>query len=428
MREAHYEVPVGLKPRNEIDLGITDNSFLENSIHNELLGDALATLNSPSLISSCFGTIDRILLTLDDNAFSPSFITAFQDLMSQLPASTQFVVLCYSNLRANLDQVLQAAGVSGRTEVVETSDAIGFSFWAEDAYVVVNEANSNKPILVEPANFTRYDDGFIADIVNAQTDIGLHSTPLYYQGGNVLIGDDFWMIGSDYPAKAIDIGLIQADPGESPKDAAIRRYSEELDHNRKMIIVGTRTPVPPIHRQNILIGNEVWEEILYYGTGNHQPLFHIDMFITLAGRDDAGKPIALVGDPQMAANLLNEQVNPSHLVGYYNQIADKLVAEGFNVIRNPLPLTYVDRPSEKRRYWYFATANNAIVQATDTSKDVWLPTYGHGSQSHLSVTDDANVKVWEDQLGFTVHILEDFNPFASNLGAVHCVSKYLQRG
>jgi hypothetical protein len=114
------------------------------------------------------------------------------------------------------------------------------------------------------------------------------------------------------------------------------------------------------------------------------------------------------------------------MVPIYNDIAGKISQMGFRVIRNPLPLVYQDDPSERMRYWYFATANNALVQVEGQTKNVWLPTYGHGDWSELQATDAANRQIWEG-LGFQVQMLEDFHPFAFNLGAVHCIKKYLNR-
>ena len=112
----------------------------------------------------------------------------------------------------------------------------------------------------------------------------------------------------------------------------------------------------------------------------------------------------------------------------FDDVARQLEAQGFEIVRNPLPLTYVDDPNAKERFWYFATSNNCLVQIDDEEgSHVWLPTYGHGAWGELGVTDDANREVWE-RLGFTVHQLTDFNVFAQNLGSVHCIKKYLARG
>jgi len=426
MREVHYEIPDGLKPRNRFDAGISESGVLERSLNLELLGSTAPPFPNARLVSSAFGAIDRLLFTLPAYAFQPHYRQAYEQLLASLPAATRFVVLCRRSQRNAVENLLDDAGVRNRTQIAETNFQINFSIWAEDAYVVVQQDGQGEPTLVEPANFTRYDDGFIADIVSAQTNVGVHSVPLYYQGGNVLIGDDFWIIGSDYPAKATQLGLIRAEPGETDRDAALRRYGEELDATRRMIILGTRHPVPQETTRSIDVNGERWEEVLYFGTGAHQPLFHIDMFVTLAGRDESGAPIALVGDPKMAADTLGEPTSQPMLIPYYNDIAKRLEDEGFFVIRNPLPLTYADFPAYKQRVWYFATANNALVEVTDESRHVWLPSYGHGSQAHLRATDSQNKRIWES-LGFTVTMLEDFNPFASNLGAVHCICKYLQR-
>ena len=96
------------------------------------------------------------------------------------------------------------------------------------------------------------------------------------------------------------------------------------------------------------------------------------------------------------------------------------------MIRNPLPLVYVDDAEARSRYWYFATANNALVEITDDRRRVWLPAYGFGAWTDLSATDRANVEVWR-KLGFEATLLADFHPFAENLGAVHCIKKYLSR-
>jgi hypothetical protein len=111
----------------------------------------------------------------------------------------------------------------------------------------------------------------------------------------------------------------------------------------------------------------------------------------------------------------------------FDNIAEGLLKREFLVTRNPLPLVYVEDSSAKERIWYFATSNNALVQITQSgSKDVWLPCYGFGNWTSLSLTDAENKRIWES-LGFQVQMLGDFHPFAENLGAVHCIKKYLAR-
>ncbi len=151
------------------------------------------------------------------------------------------------------------------------------------------------------------------------------------------------------------------------------------------------------------------------------------MFLTLAGRDEAGRYVVLVGDPRMAAQVLDQPLSRHAMAPVFDDIAADLADMGFRVVRNPLPLTYDDDERGRVRKWYFATANNALVQVTKTSRDVWLPTYGHRKWPELTATDAVNRDIWLS-LGFVVHELGDFHPFAVNQGAAHCVKKYLARG
>ena len=167
--------------------------------------------------------------------------------------------------------------------------------------------------------------------------------------------------------------------------------------------------------------------MLYLGTGTAQPIFHIDMFITLAGRGASGRYRLLVGSPSDADRILGRPPQPQGMPELFDDVARTLERQGFEVLRNPLPVTSVDDPDARQRTWYFATSNNALVQIDAEAGDaVWLPTYGHGPWSELDATDAENKRIWEE-LGFAVQQLADFHPFAQNLGAVHCIKKYLER-
>ena len=136
----------------------------------------------------------------------------------------------------------------------------------------------------------------------------------------------------------------------------------------------------------------------------------------------------LVGDPSLAFKILGKPLPVHSMQNIFDNIAKNLNNIGFDVTRNPLPLVYMDDPQRRERIWYFATSNNALVQnSKDNGKIVWLPTYGHGNWTELIATDNANVTIWKD-LGYDVRTLSDFHPFAENLGAVHCIKKYLKRG
>ncbi|KAB8319520.1 hypothetical protein SD81_011825 [Tolypothrix campylonemoides VB511288] len=64
---------------------------------------------------------------------------------------------------------------------------------------------------------------------------------------------------------------------------------------------------------------------------------------------------------------------------------------------------------------------------TYNGNHVWLPTYGLGDWADLASIKAENKRIWQG-LGFVVHQLADFHLFAQNLGSVHCIKKYLERG
>ena len=380
---------------------------------------APARLDIPSLISSAHGTMKRIFLTMpwwlflkasDPHGANFPAIEAcalgMKNLIRQIPDGTSLLILTHDQVDDNgvnfkppdrLREWLDEAKIDRtRCEIVTTSKIVNFGIWAEDPYAISREQEGEEIFFVEPDEFTRGDDRFIADVV-ASPKTGLERTQvaLTYQGGNILIGDEFWFLGKDYLNDSIRKGLIKPFPPESVELRAADRYREMLDRKRHLITIASRKPVPGFRNSKAIQTftddhNVVWQEEIYRGNdeGTVQPIFHIDMFLTLAGRDTDGRYIVLVGDPKLAADLIKQEL-PSHALGYaFDDIAEQLVDHGFRVIRNPLPLTYDDDEQNHVRHWYYASSNNALVEIDEKSKKVWLPTYGYRKWPELKDTDE----------------------------------------
>ena len=387
---------------------------------------------SPVLVSSAHGAFDRMLLALpayvfggDDNPLRSAYV----DLLRKLPQNVEFVVAAHEGVRDQVGRLFAEVGRMAPTLALLPDD-LHFSVWAEDGYVGAVDADTGRTFLLEPFSFPRYADSLIADAVSNRTAIAHSQTPLYFQGGNVLVGDQFWLIGADYPANTLAYfgGVLRPDPDETREETVRRLYREHLDADRMLAYVGSTVPVPSQTRRRFELDGEPWTEVLHMGNkpGTVQPLFHIDMFLTLAGRDADGRYRIFVGDPGLAAGILGTDPWPHAMQDVFDDIARQLDDAGFAVLRNPLPLVYADDVAARTRYWYFATSNNALVEIDDLRRRVWLPAYGFGAWPELEATDAANVAAWED-IGFEATLLTDFHPFAENLGAVHCIKKYLGR-
>lgn len=415
------------------------------------------------------------------------------------------------------------------------TDIKNFTVWIQDPIAVGKDLDTDSYFIKTPSNFERDNDDQIGlySIAAGSTIFKTRFLPtnnpsipsaLYFEGGNMLIGDDFWLLGiNDLVQGAINLNR----PYSTPQDIEAMKelYNRSFDA-RELILVEGKFPeeIPSgneaitFQRKNSKGEPVTWYEDFYRGNNaygkDYQPIFHIDMFISLVGRKTPQSQFTiLVGSPKMAFDILTKcypgignadliaviasnkslkkninyaeikqaftnildtnetmdkviQASTSMLTSFkvsdtvINEIAENLnhyqelqsnmnliykdkfqyaqndlfdkVAESFdkskfNVIRNPLPFIYEDNTVDKIREWYYATSNNVLVQNTESHKQVFLPTYGHGEWEILKWTDKANHDIWSS-LGYNeITMLPNFQGFAYQLGALHCIIKTLER-
>lgn len=390
----------------------------------------------PELVSTSHGKIEQVLMAIPaavSEGGDDSLWNVYRELFLKLPAYTRFIVVTHPAIVGKLQQWFTEHNLEPRVTLRMIPDYITFTIWVQDPFIAVKDTATGKTFLIEPHSFPRWEDGYIADFVAKQTDFINLPAPLYFEGGNILIGDDFYLIGADYPVKsmsALNQVIMDGNTRKSPCDRVRELYSDYLDKSRKLLFVGSTIPVPHQKKGPVTIGGEEWQEIFYTKNekGTVQPMFHLDMFITLAGRGENGAYRLLIGDPGLAAEILNEPVSAYAMPEVFDNIADKLNAQGFEVYRNPMPLIYVDDREKKRRKWYFASGNNGLMEIINgKERRYWLPTYGYGNWKNLKATDEENMKIWES-LNFRVTVLDDYHPLAEHTGAAHCIINYLQRG
>jgi hypothetical protein len=162
--------------------------------------------------------------------------------------------------------------------------------------------------------------------------------------------------------------------------------------------------------------------------GQPQPIFHLDLYLTLAGPHAAtGKPLALVGSMRQGLAVVGEE-DAEDLDAGLNAVADYLVRAGYMVERLPLVPFRTVRMKKHAHFSY----NNCLVEIWrdadgSTRRRVTLPAYGNGQDSALDALDRAAVDVWEG-LGFEVKIARgEFALVAELYGSVRCMTKVLER-
>ena len=423
-------------------------------------------LSSPRLNSSWEGRIEQLLLAFPSWAVDDAATSAgYRSVVSALRPGTEFVVVHSESRRATVEAWFRSAGHTNAVTYVPLPDYVGFTDWAEDAYVALVDADDGTPYLMEPWEFLRAGDALIADAVEEHTGIRAAQAPLIFQGGNCLIGDTTWFLGRDYFADSVALlqgGRPPVTPPDGDLDGFVRRlFTDYVDAERELFLIGTRRPIPVPELQGRREGDDYFLDLPANGVGVFQPIFHIDMLMTLVGPVD-GRFTVLVGDPSLSARLLGTS-SPSDLRDVYDGIAGDLTAAGFDVRRNPLVhratpgqvlphgelQAIADRDGDRSllqavqelaalgatpqtpvtvRDWHHITWNNCLVEnSAQAGRHVYLPTFGHGDDADLKVVDERMTRLWED-LGFTVHPLADFGSFARRQGVVHCIKKYLRRG
>ena len=426
-------------------------------------------LQTPALISSWEGTIETLLLAFPAYGVgSPELAAGYRSVIAAMRPGTKFVVVHNASGRPDVERWFTAAGhAAGNVTYVPLPDYVSFTDWAEDAYVALLDAADGTSYLMEPWAFPRAGDALISESVQEHVTLRSGQAPLIFQGGNCLIGDDFWLLGKDYFADSVALVEGSFPPVEIPagtkSDAFVAQlFADYVDATRQLVVVGTNRPIPLRQFYGTSEEGRFYLDIPGDGAGTYQPIFHIDMFITLVGPDTEGAFNVLVGSPALGDELLGTR-SPFSLDGVFDSIAAQLLTAGMKVHRNPLvhrpefgrSLTVrelsdiagepgneslleavtellaagaTDATSVRVRTWHHVTWNNCLVEnSTAVGRRVYLPTFGHPPNEDLTPVDEEMKAFWE-RLGFSVHMLGDFNPFARRQGVVHCIKKYLGRG
>ncbi|MDX5483184.1 MAG: hypothetical protein LPK07_16005 [Hymenobacteraceae bacterium] len=417
----------------EVGQDLSEGAMKRRCIAISLLQEYMKLPSQPCLVPSADGALDTVVLTIPAYALKGQgnpLWKVYADLILKLPGYTKLQILTHRSRKKTLQQWVEEQGLAGRVGIAGIPDNISMTIWAEDDFELVHD-KGGKLFMVQPHSNRRTADELASYYAGREFGWERVKVPVYFEGGNILVGDDFFFLGANYAVDTFhDLGeLLVQDRDLNARKVITALYQQYLDQERTLYLIGSSLQLPAEEERSLTLNGEQWKERLYVknSEGTVQPIFHIDMFITLAGRNGEGKYQVLVGDPRMASGLLGNNTCTWATTEAFDDIAETLRKLGFEVIRNPLPLTYVDDENQKVRKWYFATSNNALVEVQEGKKTVWLPSYGHGNWQELRLTDDKNREIWES-LGFEVVMLEDFHPFAEFSGATHCIKKYLRRG
>jgi hypothetical protein len=399
-----------------------------------LLQDYMTVPTSPSLMASADGTLEALVIALPAFALQGQqnpLWQVYQDLLLKLPEDVKLYILVNCAVRGQLEQWLEEHDLTRRSTLYSVPSHYEPTYWARDEFELVRDTRNGKVYMVQPHTNIKTTDEHVSYHACRQFGWERIKVPLYFEAGNILVGDNFFFLGTDHAVDTFtDLNeLVPQTSNFSSGKVLAEPFQRHLDLERTLFFIGSALKVPAEQKRPFWKEGKEWTEIIYQKNreGTAQPISQISMFLTLAGRNKEGKYRVLVGDPYRASELLNNRYDILATPEVFDNIAETLTRLGFEVIRNPLPLVYVDDEERRVRKWYYASYNNVLVQiAGDNEKTVWLPSYGHGNWQELEATDRENAAIWQ-KLGFKVIMLGDCHPFAAHSGTIQLIKQYIRR-
>lgn len=412
---------------------LNDYELRRHCVAISVLQEYMTLPSYPSLIPSADGALDGCVLTMPAFALQGQdnpIWKAYKDFILKLPTYTKLYILVHASVESKLQHWLEEHNLMPRATIYTVPAQYEKTTWVEDEYKLVRDAKDGAVFMVQPHTNRKSTDEYVCYHASRKFCWERVKVPLYFESGNVLVGDNFFLLGADHAVDTfMDLNeLVPQTKTLSAGKALIEPFQRYLDQERALFFIGSTLQIPAKSRREFYLNGEKWTEIIYQRKkeGTAQPMSYLNQFLSLAGRNGNGRYRLLVGDPQLASDILGNLTTELATPEVFDNIAEVLERLGFEVIRNPLPLVYVDDEVELVRKWYFASYNNALVEIKgEQDKIVWLPTYGHGNWRELELTDNENEAIWQ-RLGFQVIRLADHHLFAAYAGAVQFVNKFLR--
>ncbi len=323
---------------------------------------------------------------------------AVQSVLRALPADAHFHVLTDPAASVQVRAWLDQYRTGSRVEVHEAPGDLEFSLWIQDPVLFREDGTA-----VLSPEFDRYDDRDAATMLTGAMDCIQAPSPVHVDGGNLIVHGDMVLISAN--AQATDAELAMLDPA------------------RRFVRVGTRLPCRAQQTRETGRPAKGWSEIVHALNvdGTRQPIFHLDHFIAPAGHV-GGRPRFLVGCPRLGAKMIGHPEWPHAQAEAFDEIAVCLENQGAEVVRNPQPLVWVDRPDRHLRRWFHLPVNNVLIHGGT----VLMPAFANAHWPELAGVDGANAEIWQ-ACGLDVQPVPEVMALAEGMGGPRCMVKVTAR-
>ncbi len=381
----------------------------------ELHDEVLADFGSEIQVVVCSATSARTSSLRNSELVS--------NIVNGLPKDVHVLLL------VNDRQAFDAKDGGSRVSFVELPSETGISIWPQDPFVVVS--NQQETRLITPCTFEREDDRIMPIALGKALDIEVISSDLYFEGGNIVTGEDAVFIGVD--TIAMNAQLHQEERAE------IKSRFEKL-LGRPVVVVGQAEQtinhidliVTPLSGNRVAIADSRLGANLARQSMQNAPEevsgFEKQCENMFFGREDITELSDLSGDSILRPVIVGQTANAIRsslaVADELDAIANQLSQAGYSVVRIPalvpdLSLHLNEAGKEKPNY-PFVTYNNVLVENKNGRPVVYLPQYG------FPVLDAAGAQGWK-RLGFDVKRIAGFSTSAMYGGSLRCCTKVLLR-
>ncbi|MCS6955231.1 MAG: agmatine deiminase family protein [Candidatus Calescibacterium sp.] len=396
----------GIKRLSEIGSEVSS----EKNISSEKIGyqsNTTDVFKGNYILPENAGEIKKMVMSYDvriTEKMKKEYFEALKTLLKEIPGKI-YVVVNSESYQELYNQISSKIDNEMLNRVVIIKSDIYPSIWARDSIqVFVNYNQKNEEVTVAKPDRTYYPspyDSMVYKIVAENT--GSKFTELQkfaIDGGNTIATKNYIFIGIDSIRESMLKGLGRLENGQTSLDKAKQefiRFFDENFPNQKLFIVGD----------------------------NKQPVFHIDMFLTILRDDD--EKVALLGNPDLSLEMLNDSEYDTSKYNKFDiekfkedatyfadqhreelkKIKEKLEKEGFKVIDVPIVIP--------RGPGIFMTYNNMLF----SGNRAFVPKYGMEKM-------DSFVQNILKENGFEP-IPIDVTNITTWMGAIHCITNVIDR-
>lgn len=381
-------------------------------------------------LSSVYGKIEQVLLSIggDYQSVSPIRLQNFyKEIFKAFSDRVSFVVMGHfgkdseqelrdaltrEGLDPDLVQIHTPLADASETEIPKQQGV-----FVQDPFVVM-ESQHGDTLLLEPYRGQLPSNAFLAEQFADATGYALLPTRYLLEGGNILVGDDYVLIGRNL----LERNRKKFFPDMDPKAAEliITRDLRRALGMRYLYWIGSEQPL-------------VHPLVDWSGPEALQPFYHIDFFLTLGGKSKKGEEIILLAEIDIVS--FDPKLSPAqlHALSALNTalkaVKDQLQAysdghQGPRFLIEEIPMSGKVTGEGDDISFVPYSYNNAQVEWYHGISRIYLPKFPNREELENRMRENL------PGLGFTriAFIEYDFEMFAIRKGGLHCLTNVLRRG